>query len=671
MKRLSIFLAIGALAFLKSGSLGAEIVLPALFSDHMVLQAGREAPIWGRAAPGETVTLTFAAQTKSTEADDSGFWRIDLDPMEAGTSGVIKISGENEIEIREVRVGEVWICSGQSNMEWPLRRALNGADEVAGADHPDIRLFHVEHIFADKPEVKVNGTWKPCTPETAEEFSAVAYFFGRHVHQHTGVPVGLIQSTWSGTPAESWTPYSALRADPDLARALHGWNEKGEGGLVDWLNCLKKHNDQYLKNPQPDPGNQGFEKGWAEPEADTFFWQEMELPGLWEDNGLMMNGVIWFRKEIEVPPAWKGGPLLLELGPIDDCDTTYFNGMIIGSTSREEPFKNSAPRKYEVPTDLIRTGKNVIAVRVFNPFWKGGFSGPPENMRLTFKDASSEPPLPLQGRWKYRIAHRLDPSLAIKQPLNPSFMPSGLFNGMIAPMIPYAIRGVIWYQGEGNVWWAHNYQKLFPAMITAWRRSWGQGDFPFLFVQLANFTERVSKPQPSMWAELREAQLKTLALPNTGMAVAIDLGTAERIHPMNKQDVGKRLGLIARARSYGDPIEYSGPSYRSMKREGEKIRIFFDHVGKSLAVRNGNTLKGFTVAGENRCFRWAEARIDGDTVLVWNDTIDAPCAARYAWADNPECNLYNQAGLPASPFRTDDWPAITDFMYPCDKDSDQ
>jgi len=496
------FLVTGCCLLSATGAAALEVA--SVFGDHMVVQQGMQIPVWGTAPPGQEVSVSLAGRSADAVADEAGRWAVRLGPFEAGGPHELGVAGESSATFRDVLVGEVWVCSGQSNMGWPLSASANAEAEVAAATHPEIRLFQVERRPAEEPLENAQGNWAPCAPETAKGFSAVGYFFGRHLHRELGVPVGLIQSAWGGTAAEWWTSWPAMEADPDLAPILGQWEQLVE----DYEEKLRDH--------------QAFMKEWEETSKQT----EMQ----------------------------------------------------------------SKPK-------------------------------PPE------------PP----------AAHR---------------RPGALYNGMIAPLIPYAIRGAIWYQGESNAGRAYQYRTLFPTMIRDWRANWGQGDLPFLFVQLANFQERKAEPAESAWAELREAQLRTLSVPNTAMAVIIDIGEADDIHPKNKQDVGERLALAGLGTVYGKDVAYSGPIYESMEIEGARIRLHFRHVDGGLVANEGE-LKGFAVAGADRKFVWAEARIDGDTVLVWNDQVKEPVAARYAWADNPEADLYNAAGLPASPFRTDDWPGLT------------
>ncbi len=505
-----IFSAVVLLA--NSGLVLGEVKLPAIIGDNMVLQQGRKVPIWGWADPGEEVmvSVSWHGMNWAVTADANGKWTFSMNPPEAGGPYEMTITAKNVVRIKNILVGEVWVCSGQSNMQWSVNQSANAEQEVAEADYPNIRLFTVERKVAEEPQSDCSGSWTPCSPQTVPGFSAVGYFFGRELHKKLGVPIGLIHTSWGGTPAEAWTRRGVLKADSDFRPILTRYDEAVE------------------KYPQ---ARQEYEQKLAE-------WKQAAEKA---------------KAEGANPPRRPG-----------------------------EPFGPGHPHS-----------------------------------------------------------------------------PSGLYNAMIAPLIPYGIQGAIWYQGESNAGRAHQYRKLFPAMIKNWRDDWGQGDFPFLFVQLANFRQAKTEPAESDWAELREAQLMTLALSNTGMAVIIDIGDADDIHPKNKQDVGKRLALWALGKTYGQKLVCSGPIYRSMRVEGNRIVLQFDYVGSGLAAVLEEPLKGFAIAASDRKFVWADAKIEGNTVAVSSTEVSEPVAVRYAWADNPACNLYNKEGLPASPFRTDDWPGVT------------
>jgi sialate O-acetylesterase len=636
-----------------------EVRLPAVIGSNMVLQRGMKVPIWGWAGPGEKVTVALGKQTRSAEAGTDGKWQLHLDAMKAGGPFEMTVSGENTITLTNVLVGEVWVGSGQANMEMSVGGCLNAPKEIASANYPKIRLFTVKKKAAAKPQADAAASgWVPCAPRTVGGFSAAAYFFGRHLHRELGVPIGLIHTSWGGTPVESWTSRPALEGQESFRKRL----EETDRAIANYPQAIVAYRkkvaewQKQMAELKAKLQAGGDTQGWPGPDLDTKGWKPMKLPQHWESAGLNIDGCVWFRKPVDLPDSWAGKDLSLTLGPIDDDDVTYFNGEKIGQTKLW-----TTPRKYTVPSKLVRAGRNVLAVRVYDGRGGGGICGKPEQMALALA-ADGDKKISLAGEWLYRVELALLPRPGAPfGPENP-WLPAGLYNGMIHPLIPYAMRGAIWYQGEANAGRAYQYRKLFPAMITDWRKNWQQGDFPFLFVQLANFLPAPVEPGDSTWAELREAQLMTLSLPATGMAVIIDIGDAKDIHPKNKQDVGKRLALAARGTVYGQRIVYSGPIYRSMKVEGGKIRLRFDHVGGGLVARGPDApkLKRFAIAGADRKFVWADARIDGEAVVVWSDKVAEPVAVRYAWAENPEgCNLYNAEGLPASPFRTDDWPGVT------------
>ncbi|MFO8014382.1 MAG: sialate O-acetylesterase [Phycisphaerae bacterium] len=493
----------------------APVRLPEVLADHMVVQRGIEVPIWGWTDPGARVTVRMGAATAKATADADGEFLAHLPPQEAGGPHTLTVTSENTVWIKDVLVGDVWICSGQSNMAWIVRNVDNAEQEIAEATYPDIRLFTVARRPATEPQDDCRGDWKPCSPETVADFSAVGYFFGRHLHKHLDVPIGLVNTSWGGTPSEAWTsPRTVTKVDA-------------------FAPIVQRFEDRIEAYP-------------AQKEA-------------------------WEKQKDERLAKWK---------------------------ERAEKARAEGKRPPRKPR-------------------------PPQDPTLS--------------------PHR----------------PSNLFNGMIAPLLPMRLRGAIWYQGESNAGRAYQYRTLFPAMIRDWRAHWRQGAFPFLFVQLANFMKREAEPGQSAWAELREAQTMALDLPNTGQAVIIDIGEADDIHPRNKQDVGKRLALAARAIAYGEDLTWSGPMYKSMTIEDGTVRLAFDHVSGGLVAKGGGPLKGFAIAGKDKEWHWADAEIDGDTVVVSSDEVEKPVAVRYAWANNPECNLYNEAGLPASPFRTDDWPGTT------------
>ncbi len=646
----------------------ADVRLPALVGSHMVLQRDVPARVWGWAAPGEKVRVNVGPAKGDATANADGRWSVDLPAQPAGGPFSLTVAGLNTLTLEDVWFGEVWAASGQSNMEWPLAQA-KGGPEAAASGCDGLRLFTVAKATSLRPKDDVSGQWAACDASTAPGFSAVAFFFGRELHRALGVKVGLVHSSWGGTPAEAWTSREALEGEPSL-RPLVADFDKALSDPEAQKAFAAKLEEWEKANYHQDGPNEGLAKGWAKPEADAEGWGRMDLPQQWEKAGLAIDGAVWFRRTVETPAAWTGKDLRLSLGALDDFDTTYFSGEEIGHTGKETPGYWAVGRQYTVPGRLVRAGRAVLAVRVFDHYGGGGFSGVAPDLWLAPADSSAAP-IPLAGAWEYRVERGLPPSAPdfATQPRYPSpdnpNSPTVLYGAMIAPLTPLAVRGAIWYQGESNAGAAFQYRTLFPTMIRDWRRAWGRADFPFLYVQLANYMARAAEPGESAWAELREAQAMALALPKTGMAVAIDIGDAGDIHPRNKQDVGSRLARWALADTYGREVVASGPLYRSPSVEGAALRIRFDHAA-GLATADGATPKGFAVAGADRKWRWAEARIEGPTVVVSSPDVAQPVAVRYAWADNPEATLRNGAGLPASPFRTDDWPMLTGPRPPAD-----
>ena len=646
-----------------------DFKLADVFSDNLVLQRDMQVPVWGWASPGSKVELRFSDQTKSSIAGTDGRWELRLDALQASSvprSLLVDSSiDKQQIIIRNVLVGEVWLCSGQSNMLYNVNSSKNGADESRDANYPLIRLLAVPRQTSELPQARLGAAWQVCSPATVSSFSAVGYFFGRELFQRLQVPVGLINSSWGGSVADAWTSRNGLMSIPELREDI--W-ERHEKDLLNLEPLRAAYADRLrdLEERTRDTGNIGWGKGWADLHGTDAEWKATDIPwcGLQSAEGLFFSGVLWFRKELNLPSAWAGQELRLSLGSCDRSCSIYFNNVPVdGLALAEQLDAQSFSCEYAIPASLPRPGSNVIAVRIHMGMYAEALTGPATSMRLTCPARPDLPPLQLAGAWHYAVEQNygIKDDILPPTPDIPHHVPSHIFNAMIAPIVPFAIRGTIWYQGEANCERARQYRTLFPMLIQDWRRHWCQGDFPFLFVQLPGFNYKpVQKdPSESSWAELREAQAFALNQPNTGMVVAIDIGEAQNIHPANKQDVGLRLVLPALAKLHGfENLVYSGPIYKSMKIEKKQIRIFFNHVGSGLAV-HGKKLEGFSIAGKDRKFAWADARLEGDTVVVSSPQVPRPAAVRYAWADNPLCNLFNSSDLPASPFRTDKWPGIT------------
>ncbi|MDR3366749.1 MAG: 9-O-acetylesterase [Prevotellaceae bacterium] len=631
-----------------------KAALPALFSDNMVLQQQSDVPVWGTAKPNASVSVlpSWAEKPSTTLADAAGSWKVTIATPAAGGPHTLAIAAAGDtLTLRNVMLGEVWLCSGQSNMEMPLAgwgQVNNYEQEIANAQYPNIRLLQVERQanVQPQPDLKVQGGgWQVCSPATVAEFSATAYFFGRNLHQSLdSIPIGLINASWGGTVAEAWTSAESLESMPDFAEALAALKGKTNEELQEHY---RKANEEWLRRfTLADGGMRDGKPLWADPELDDSRWDSMTLPALWENEGLDgIDGVVWFRCTINLPDGWEGKDLELSLAQIDDEDVTYFNGEQVGATGSYNRL-----RKYAVSGKLVKAGKNVVAVRVMDTGGGGGLYGEAANIYLKPAGSEEAQPVSLAQAWKYKLAvdmRNVPPKP--QSPDNPN-RPSVLYNAMLHPLVPFTIRGAIWYQGEANADRAQQYRELFPLLISDWRKHWGY-EFPFYFVQLASFLGSPSEPTVSSWAALREAQLGTLRVPSTGMAVTIDVGEMRDIHPKNKQDVGARLALLARANTYGEQILCSGPLYSGYKLEGSRIRISFTHAD-GLKARDGGKLKGFTVAGADGKYYEAEAAVEGSEVVVWSPQVALPVEVRYAWADCPiSANLCNAANLPASPFR--------------------
>lgn len=637
MRKLFLFIAFCA----SSLFVFATIRLPKIFTSNMVLQRERPVMIWGWADAGESITLSFNGQTQKVKAEKDGSWQMTLAPLRAGGPFTLKLSGSNTLNLTNILVGDVWVCSGQSNMEWIVKNVNNADKEIATAAHPAIRLFNVKKATGYSAQKDLNGgEWTECNSSTLPDFSAVAYFFGRKLNEDLNVPIGLINSSWGGTNIQAWTSWNIMGQEEKYKSANLAQMEEGRGGMKQKQELFKAG----LKNDVGDSNK------WNMPSTNTAHWKIMQLPRLWETTEVgNADGNIWFRKEIDLPAAAEAQAVTIHLGVIDDDDVAYFNGTKIGATQGY-----NIDRVYIVNPSLVRKGKNLLVVKVTDNGGGGGLYGKPEAMFATVAGTN----ISLAGNWQYKPSI-ISTQFGIKDE-GPNGFPSQLYNAMIAPIIKYGIKGAIWYQGEANTNEAYKYATMFPNMINDWRKQWGY-DFPFLWVQLANFMQPAQLPLASEWAELRDAQHKTLSLPQTGEAVIIDLGEAGDIHPRNKQDVGYRLALAAEKTAYQKDVVYSGPQYASSTVEGNKMVLHFNNTGSGLLIKDKyGYLKGFSIAGSDQKFVWAKAYIDAGNLVVYSDGVANPVAVRYAWADNPDdANLYNKEGLPASPFRTDSWKVKT------------
>lgn len=621
-----------------------NIKLPRLVSDGMVLQREDSVRVWGWASPGEKVAVRFLGRIDTATTGPDGKWAIMLPPMKAGGPYSMEIDGINHVVINNILIGDVWVCSGQSNMQLPMARvAWEYPDAMAHSDNPYIRQLLVpnEYDFGAPKEDIQWAQWQPANPWTVLQFTAAGYFFAKTLYEKYHVPIGLINASVGGTPIEAWMSKDALKDFPAILEQGEKFNSnsfrdsvtKQNNSISDSWNSNVWKQDEGLKGDKP----------WYDPTYDDADWSTMDLPSYWADEGLKnTNGVVWFRREFNVPASLAGKPAKLIVGRIIDGDYDYINGVFVGSVSYQYP-----PRRYDVAPGVLKAGKNTVVVRVINSGGRGGFVKDKQYALMIGNHTIN-----LAGNWKYKVGVAASP-MPFGGPTI-IYQPFGCFNAMIAPLLNYTIKGVIWYQGESNAGRPSGYANEFAAMITDWREKWDEGNFPFIFVQLPNYGQALDLPSESGMASLREAQLATLALPNTGMAVTIDIGEWNDIHPLDKGDVGKRLALAAEKVAYGEnKVVYSGPIYRSMDIEGNRIIVLFTNAGGGLVVKGGGPLKRFEISGIDGKFVLAKAEIKRDKVVVWSDTVSHPTAVRYAWADNPTgANLYNKEGLPASPFET-------------------
>lgn len=620
----------------------AQVKLPQLIRDSMILQRDEKINLWGWASPSEKVSVRFNGKAYKTTADKGGNWKLQLPPTKAGGPYTMDIIASNKITLREILFGDVWFCSGQSNMVHQMNiHDVTYAREIAEANYPQIRQFWIPTLTSlQGPQSDLpTGNWKPAVGEEVRPFSAVAYFFAKKIYEKYKVPVGIINASVGGTPIQAWTSEQGLNDFPALLTTI------GKNKDTAYINSFNRKPTGNRPPPPVDAGMAASPK-WSDPAYTPKGWRMINVPGYWEDQGIRdLNGVVWYRREITIPASMAGKPAKVFLGRIVDADELYINGKQVGNTTYQYP-----QRRYNVPSDLLKAGKNIFVVRVTNTNGKGGFV--PDKPYCIFSGADT---IDLKGYWEYKVGV-VFPSASGGGPggISAQNQPAALYNAMVAPEINYTIKGFCWYQGEADTWQPRQYEKLMAALINDWRNKWQQGTLPFLFVQLPGFMEYNYLPSESNWAGLRESQLKSLAVPNTGMAVAIDLGEWNDIHPDNKKDVGERLALAALKLAYKEDLVYSGPLYESSAIEGKKIVISFTNTGSGLMTNDSEAPSSFAIAGEDKKFVWASAKIEGNKVVVWNDAVANPKYVRYAWADNPlDPNLFNKEGLPASPFRTD------------------
>ena len=636
-----------ALLLLNMEFIHAQVRLPRLVRDSMILQRDAKINIWGWAAKNEKINIKFNNKNYKTKAGIDGKWLIQLPPMKAGGPYTMDVTGNNKISLKEILIGDVWVCSGQSNMVHQMNiHDVTYAKDIAEANNSQIRHFWIPALtnLQGPQDDLPTGYWKSAVGDDVRPFSAVAYFFAKKLYEKYHVPIGLINASVGGTPIEAWTSEEGLKEFSAMQETIQKNKDTA------YINGLNRRAFGGNTNRQP-PSTQDKGLTGQKPWYDIFYvpngWKTIAVPGYWEDQGIKdLNGVVWYRKEIDVPASMIGKPAKVFLGRIVDADILYINGRQVGNTTYMYP-----QRRYHIPADALNAGKNILVVKVTNNNGKGGFV--PDKPYCLFAGNDT---IDLKGYWQYKVGE-------VYPPRSGGFggggtsaqnQPTALYNAMIAPLINYSVKGFLWYQGESNAGRPEEYAKLQPAQIADCRNKWKQPDAPFLYVQLPGFMDYNYLPSESGWAMLRESQMRSLSVPNSGMAVAIDLGEWNDIHPDNKKDVGERLALAALKIAYGENIVYSGPIYQSAKVEGNKITINFSNVGSGLITNDGEELSEFAIAGADKKFVWAKAKIDGDKIVVWNDNVANPMYVRYGWADNPvNPNLYNKEGLPASPFRTD------------------
>ena len=641
MKKLNIFI---SSFLLITATIHAQVKLPQIVRDSMILQRDAKVNIWGWAAVNEKVNVKFNGRVYKTKADASGNWKVQLPPTKAGGPYSVDIIASNKISIKEILFGDVWFCSGQSNMVHQLNiHDVTYAKEIAEANDPQIRQFWIPTLTSlQGPQQNLpSGYWKSAVGEDIRPFSAVAYFFAKHLYEKYKVPIGIINASVGGTPIEAWTSEEGLK---DFAALQTTITKNKDTAYINSLNRRPANAPRIT--PPVDAGLSGTTK-WFDVNYVPKGWRNINIPGYWEDQGVKdLNGVVWYRKEIEIPASMVGKPAKVFLGRIIDADELYINGVRVGNTTYQYP-----QRRYAVPATVLKAGKNIFVIRVTNNAGKGGFVTDKPYCIFSGTDT-----VDLKGTWQYKVGlvNRPFAGGGFGGGISAQNQPTALYNAMVAPEINYTIKGFCWYQGESNAGKPQEYGALLTALINDWRTKWNQGSLPFLYVQLPGFMDYNYLPSESGWATLRHEQLKTLAVPNTAMAVAIDLGEWNDIHPDNKKDVGIRLALAARKLAYNENIVYSGPLYQTAQIDGSRIIISFQHVGSGLISNDGEELSEFAIANADKKFVWAKAKIEGDKVIVWSDEVKEPLYVRYAWADNPvNPNLYNKEGLPASPFKTD------------------
>lgn len=643
MKRFYTLLLIGM-----SFSINAQVVLPKIFANNMVLQRNMTIPIWGTAKGNEKIEVKFNKQIKTIKADKNGKWIIRLDNEIEGGPYKLIIKASNNIEFKNVFVGDVWLCTGQSNMEWSVAQSDDFKEELASSNNPMIRHIKIGKEINSLPQNGINSSkgWQVCDSTTVGGFTAAGYYFAKHIYNEIKIPIGLINASWGGTNIETWISREGFENSEEYKDMIAGMPKVS----LDSLSKMTVQGfDKKIEALQGGKINAAIAPSFKKAEYDDSKWPELFQPQLWEQQSLgEFDGVVWLRKEFILTAENLLQSTVLHLSVIDDEDITYVNGVEVGKTNQWD-----SSRIYKIPNGILREGKNVIAVRVADTGGGGGIYGNQEDLKLMLGTTN----IPLSGKWKFQVE-------TIKRSVNQNNFPSLSYNAMINPLIPYAFKGVLWYQGESNATRAYQYRKAFPLLIKDWREKWNQGDFPFYFVQLASFQTNGNSNDGCSWSELREAQTMTLSLPNTGMVVTTDLVTDPKdIHPTKKQDVGKRLASIALNNVYQKPMVCSGPMYKSMEILENQIVVSFNNIGNGLFTPDKyGYIKGFEIAGEDRIFHYAKAYIKDNKVILFSDKVPNPIAVHYSWVgDASESNLFNQEGFPAVPFRTDEWKTVTKY----------
>ncbi|GGF70967.1 sialate O-acetylesterase [Wenyingzhuangia marina] len=635
------------LFFIYHSQISGQVKLPKLISDGIVLQRNTEIPIWGWASNNEEITVSFNKKKYKTKASNTGKWEIILPRMKAGGPYKMTISGKNSINVNDILIGDVWLCAGQSNMVHQLDiHDVRYADEIKNANYPEIRHYKVPtttSISGEKEDL-TGGVWQKAIGEQVRPFSAVSYFFAKKIYEKYHIPIGLINASVGGTPIEAWIPEEGYKNFPEMMNIIN------ENKDPEFLNKQKRKLSNFSP-ASPKVKDKGLLDSlkWYDINFTPKNWRTINIPGYWEDQGVSnLDGVVWYRKEINIPANMTNKPARVFLGRIVNADELYINGEKVANTTYQYP-----QRRYHIPSNILKPGKNTFVVRVTNNGGKGGFVPDKPYYIVAENDT-----IDLKGYWKYKVGEVFKPHKFYGQRnsirrINPQNEPTSLYNAMVAPFKQISVKGILWYQGESNSGQPEKYKDYMIALINSWRTVFKNNDIPFIYAQLPNYMDVSYLPSESNWAKLRESQLEALEVPNTAMTVNIDLGEWNDIHPDNKKDVGERMALAGLKLAYKENVVYSGPLYNDYKIEGNKVIISFTHIGSGLTTNDNEELSEFAIAGEDKQYVWAKAKIKDNKVIVWSDEVPNPKYVKYAWADNPDNpNLYNKEGLPASPFRT-------------------